>query len=35
MQVVSQIVASYQRYAEKNGRIAKWLTSVSMKHLEK
>ena len=34
MQHISQIVASYQRYAEQNDRIAKWLTRVSMKHLE-
>ena len=34
MQFVSQIVDSYQRYAEQEERIAKWLTRVSMKRLE-
>ena len=34
MQFVSRIVDSYQRYAEQEERIAKWLTRVSMKRLE-
>ena len=35
MYFVSEILASYQRHAEQNDRIAKFLTRVSMKHLER
>jgi hypothetical protein len=35
MYFVSEILASYQRYAEQNDRIAKFLTRVSMTHVER